>query len=86
MPQLGNHDQIFPPGQNLIHSGKLPGQTDRLAHIVGPRCNVESVYADGSAVWFEQRREDFDNRCLTRPIGAEQGKNTALIHLEIYAL
>ena len=78
--------KIFPPGQNLVHGGKLPGQADRLPHIVGLCRNIESVYSSGSAVLFEQRGEDFDNRCLARAVGAEQGENTALFHLKIYAL
>ena len=86
MPQPGDHDQIFPPGQNLVHGGELPGQTDRLPHIVGLCRNVEAVDGGGSAVLFEQRGEDFDNRCLARAVGAEQGENTALFHLKIYAL
>ncbi len=28
----------------------------------------------------------FYSRCIARPIGAEQGENTALIHFEIYTL
>ena len=34
VPQLGDHDQIFPSGQNLVHGSELSGQTDKLPHIV----------------------------------------------------
>lgn len=32
--QLGDYDQVFPHGQNLVHGGKLRGVTDRLPHAV----------------------------------------------------
>jgi hypothetical protein len=35
VPEPGNHDQIFPPGQHFVHGGELPGQADRLPHILG---------------------------------------------------
>ena len=80
MPQLGDHDQIFPPGQDLVNSGELPGETDRLPHIVGLCRNVEAVDGSSSAIMVKQRGEDFDNRCLARTVGAEQGENSALLH------
>ncbi|MNO67341.1 hypothetical protein D3C76_581460 [compost metagenome] len=86
MPQLGNHDQIFPPGQNLVHGGKLPGQTERLPHMVGLCRNVEAVYGGSSAILIEQRGEDSDNRCLTRAVGAKQGENLTSLHFKIDAL
>ena len=53
----------------------LPGQTDRLPHIVGGCRHAKSVYGGSSTVLFEQRGEDVDDRCLARAVGAEQGEN-----------
>jgi len=86
VPQLGDQDRIFPPGQNLIDGGKLAGQTDRLPHIVGHCRNVKTIDGGGTADLFEQCGEDSDNCCLARSVGAEHSKNTAFPHLEIYAL
>jgi len=35
-------------------------------------------YSGGSGVLFQQRGEDFNNRCLARAVGAKQGEYTAL--------
>ncbi|MNV68904.1 hypothetical protein D3C71_1617800 [compost metagenome] len=86
MPQLGNHDQIFPPGQYFIYSGKLSGQTDRMPYILGFGRDVKSVYGSGASVLFEQRGEDSDNRRLARAVGAKQGENLTALHFKIDAL
>ena len=79
MPQPGDQDQIFPPSQDLVHGGELPGQTDRLPHVVRLCRNIKSVDDSCSTILFEQCGEDFDNRCLARTIGAKQGEDTALL-------
>ena len=48
--------------------------------------HIKSVDDGRSAVLFEQRGEDFDNRCFARAVGAKQGKNAAPFHGEIHAL
>ena len=87
VPQPGDHDKIFPPGQNLVHGGKLPGQTDRLPHIVGsltqhrirlrvavpPSC-LSSVVRILIIV------------VLPAPLEPSRAKILPLFHLEIHAL
>ena len=32
VPQLGDHDQVLPAGEDLVHRRELSGQADRLPH------------------------------------------------------
>jgi hypothetical protein len=66
VPQLGDHDNIFPTGQYPVHGGKLPGQADGLPHMIGLCRNVEAI--DRSAILFKQRGKDFHNGCLARAV------------------
>lgn len=86
MPQLCDHDEVFPPGQNLIYGSKLAGQADGLPHLAGFLHHVKAVDGGGAAVRFEQRGENFNDRRLARAVRAEQGKNLAVLYLKIDAL
>jgi hypothetical protein len=62
------------------------GKTKRLEITFSAKWPPHSRAEDGPAIRFEQHGEYFDNRCLARTVGAEQGENTAFFNLKIYAL
>ncbi len=61
-------------------------QTEGLPHVGWLGRHIKAIDDGRSAVLFEQRGEDFDQRRLARAVGAKQGKNAALLHGEMHAL
>jgi len=84
-PQLGDHDEVLPAGEDLVHRRELAGKADRVPDLRGLRRDVEPADGGGAAVGLEEGREDPDERGLPGAVGAEQREDGPARHVEFDA-
>jgi hypothetical protein len=82
---MGDQHEVLPPTEDFVDRRELSGEADRLPHVRSLRDDIEAVDAGTSPVGLEQRGQDFHDRGLARPVGAEQGENAAPRHVEVHA-
>jgi hypothetical protein len=86
VPEFGDHDQVLPAGEDLVHRRELTRQADRLPHPRRLRQDVESVDARRAVIRLEQGGENPHDRGLAGAVGAEQREDASTRHVEVHAL
>ena len=63
VPQLSDQHEVLAAGEDLVDRGELPGEADRLAHVLRPaRRRRSRATVGGAGIRLQQRRQD-----LARP-------------------
>src|SRR5579864_1673243 len=84
MPQPRDEHKVLPPGEDLVDSGELSGEAERLSDLRGLGLKIEAVDADCPRVRLEQRRQYSHDRGLACAVGAQQGEDAAAGHIEVH--
>ena len=73
---------VFPGRELIVHAGVLKDDAETLPHLVLMGGGVQTVDLDSAAGRLQQRGQHLDRGGFARPVGAEEGEDFALRHVE----
>jgi hypothetical protein len=84
MPQPRDQHEVLAPAEDFVDGRELSGEADRLADVRRLSRYIVAVDARSPCVGVEQRREDFHDGCLARPVRAEESEDRPACHVKVH--